>query len=148
MWNNVESSRILRSSVRRALIGATKSYFLQYSCVAIVLFNKGLCKSAFSTVSFRKLVFLSFCAFFMLWIKTLKYASSCYVILICYVFLFSPYIKKLTFYKYLNKKAICKSSTVLSWICKKHAFRDFLSFSKKKISFINKSVEQLHSFFL
>ena len=51
--------------------------------------------------------------------------------------------KKLTFYKDLNKKAICKSSTVLSWICKKHAFRDFLSFSKKKISFIKKSVEQL-----
>ena len=51
--------------------------------------------------------------------------------------------KKLTFYKDLNKKAICKSSTVLSWICKKHAFRYFLSFSKKKISFIKKSVEQL-----
>ena len=46
--------------------------------------------------------------------------------------------KKLTFYKDLNKKAICKSSTVLSWICKKHAFRYFLSFSKKKISFIKK----------
>ena len=51
--------------------------------------------------------------------------------------------KKLTFYKDLNKKTICKSSTVLSWICKKHAFRDFLSFSKKKISLIKKSVEQL-----
>ena len=36
--------------------GATKSY-TQYSCVAIVLFNTALCRSAFSTVSFRKLVF-------------------------------------------------------------------------------------------
>ena len=53
--------------------------------------------------------------------------------------------KKLTFYKDLNKKATCKSSTALSWICKKHALTDVLSFSKKKISFINKSVEQLKS---
>ena len=51
--------------------------------------------------------------------------------------------KKLTFYKDLNKKAICKSSTVLPWICKKHVFRDVLSFSKKKISFLKKSVKQL-----
>ena len=39
--------------------GATKSYYMQYSCVVIVLFNTALCRSAFSTVSFRKLVFLS-----------------------------------------------------------------------------------------
>ena len=45
--------------------GATKSYYTQYSCVVIVLFNTALCRSVFSTVSFRKLVFfLSFCAFF------------------------------------------------------------------------------------
>ena len=44
--------------------GATKSYFTLYSCMVIVLFNTALCRSAFSTVSFRKLVFLSFCAFF------------------------------------------------------------------------------------
>ena len=46
------------------LKGATKSYFTHYSCVVIVLFNTALCRSVFSTVSFRKLVFLSFCAFF------------------------------------------------------------------------------------
>ena len=51
--------------------------------------------------------------------------------------------KKLTFYKDLSEKAICKSSAALSWICKKRVFRDVLSFSKKKISFIKKSVEQL-----
>ena len=44
--------------------GAKKSYYTQYSCVVIVLFNTALCRSAFSTVSFRKLVFLSFCASF------------------------------------------------------------------------------------
>ena len=43
---------------------ATKSYFTRYSCVVIVLFNTALCRSALSTVSFRKLVFLSFCDFF------------------------------------------------------------------------------------
>ena len=37
--------------------GATKSYFTHYSCVVIVLFNRALRKYAFSTVSFRKLVF-------------------------------------------------------------------------------------------
>ena len=39
------------------LKGATKSYFTQYSSVVFILFNTGLCKSAFSTNSFRKLVF-------------------------------------------------------------------------------------------
>ena len=37
--------------------GATKSYFTHYSCVVIVLFNTDLCRSASSTVSFRKLGF-------------------------------------------------------------------------------------------
>ena len=43
--------------------GAAKSYFTHYSFVVFILFNTGLCKSAFSTNSFRKLFFLSFCAF-------------------------------------------------------------------------------------
>ena len=34
-----------------------KSYFTHYSCVVIILFNTALCRSAFSTVSFTKLVF-------------------------------------------------------------------------------------------
>ena len=51
--------------------------------------------------------------------------------------------KKLTFNKDLNKKDISKTSTVLSWICKTCFHRDFLSFSKKKLSLIKKSVEQL-----
>ena len=41
--------------------GATKLYFLHYSCVVIILFNTGLQKSVFSIYSFGKLVFLSFC---------------------------------------------------------------------------------------
>ena len=43
--------------------GATKLYFTHYSCVVIVLFNTGLYKSVFSTYSFGRQVFLSFCAF-------------------------------------------------------------------------------------
>ena len=39
------------------LKGATKSYFTHFSCVVIVFFNTALCRSAFSTVYFRKLVF-------------------------------------------------------------------------------------------
>ena len=37
--------------------GATKLYFTHYSCVVIILFYTGLCRSPFSTISFRKLVF-------------------------------------------------------------------------------------------
>ena len=40
-----------------AFKGATKSHFTNYSCVVIVLLNTALCRSAFSTVSFRKQVF-------------------------------------------------------------------------------------------
>ena len=46
------------SFVKRNFIkGATKSYFTRYSCVVFVFVNTALCRSAFSTVSFRKLVF-------------------------------------------------------------------------------------------
>ena len=37
--------------------GATKLYFTHYSCVIIILFNTDLCRSTFSAISFRKLVF-------------------------------------------------------------------------------------------
>ena len=100
-----------------------KSYYKQYSCVVIVLFNTALWRSEFSTVSFRKLVFFVFLCF--LWIKTLKFASSCYVILI------SNFV--LTLYKkthlFINKKAIYKSSTVL---CKNILSDMFWVFQKKK----------------
>ena len=43
--------------------GATKSYFTHYSFVVFIFLNTGLCMSAFSTNSFRKLLFLSSCAF-------------------------------------------------------------------------------------
>ena len=39
------------------LKGAKKLYFTYYSCVVIILLNTGLYKSAFSTNSFRKLIF-------------------------------------------------------------------------------------------
>ena len=41
--------------------GATKLYFMHYSCVVIILFSTGLCKSAFSTYSFGKTRFSLFC---------------------------------------------------------------------------------------
>ena len=50
--------------------GATKSYFTHYSFVVFILFNTGLCKSAFSTNSFRKLFF---------------YRSALFVFSACYV---------------------------------------------------------------
>ena len=39
------------------------SILRDYSCVVIALFNLALCRSAYSTVSFGKLVFCLFCAF-------------------------------------------------------------------------------------
>ena len=50
--------------------GATKSYFTHYSFAVFILFNTSLCKSAFSTNSFRKLVF---------------YRSALFVFSACYV---------------------------------------------------------------
>ena len=44
-------------TVPNSIKGATKSYFTHYSCVVIILFNTGLCRSAFSTIYFGKLVF-------------------------------------------------------------------------------------------
>ena len=41
----------------RFLKGAAKSYFTHHYCVVIVLFNTALCRSAFSTVSLRKIIF-------------------------------------------------------------------------------------------
>ena len=48
---------ILKALFRESLEGATKSYFAHYSYVVIILLNTGLCRSAFSTISFVKLVF-------------------------------------------------------------------------------------------
>ena len=48
-------------SNRTNIKGATKLYFMYYSCVVIILFSTGLYKSAFSTCSFGKTRFSSFC---------------------------------------------------------------------------------------
>ena len=71
------------------LKGATKSYFMHYSCVVIILLNTGLWRSAFSIIYFGKLVFclsVLSAVFFdlnqMFWIKTLEYVFWCYVILL------------------------------------------------------------------
>ena len=36
---------------------ATKSYFMYFSCVVIILFDTGLYRSAFTIITFEKLVF-------------------------------------------------------------------------------------------
>ena len=78
-----------RSITIQELKGATKLYFTHYSCVFIILFNTDLCRIAFSTISFGKLVFRLFelwiFNFFnqMLWTKVLKYMLSCYAIFLC-----------------------------------------------------------------
>ena len=41
----------------KCIKGTTESYFTHYSSVVIILFNAGLCRSAFSTISVGKLFF-------------------------------------------------------------------------------------------
>ena len=73
---------IIQFFVPKCLKGTTKLYFTHYSCLVIILLNTGLCRSEFSVVSFRKLVFrLSVLSVFfvlrqMFWTKTLKYVLS------------------------------------------------------------------------
>ena len=58
--------------------GATKLYFTHYSCVVIILFNTGLCSSAFSTISFWKLVFCLFVlSVFFVWVKCFEPRHFC-----------------------------------------------------------------------
>ena len=46
------------------IIGATRSYFMLYSCVVIILFNTELYKSAFSAFSLRNKLFVFLCSVF------------------------------------------------------------------------------------
>ena len=116
---------------------ATKSYFTHYSCVVIVLINTALCRSAFPTISFRKLVYRPSVLRF-LWIKTLKFALSCNV-QFWYVILFSLYIK--THLLSINKQAIYESFTVLCKNTLSEMFWVFHFFFFKRL-IIKKSVEQ------
>ena len=65
----------VKDRVKFVLKGATRSHFTHFSCVVIVLFDMALCRSAFSTVSFRKLVF-RLSALPLNWIKTFR-SSHC-----------------------------------------------------------------------
>ena len=102
--------------------GATKSYFTHYSCVVIVFFNTALCRLAFSTVSFRKLVFH----------PVFSLNQDIKIGVIMYVFWHvnenSPFI---------NNKLLAK---ILQYYVKTCLWRCFEFF--KKNSFIKESVKQ------
>ena len=91
--------------------GAMKLYFMSYLHVVIILFSTGLYKSAFSTYSFAKTRFSSFCVLvscvsvylafnfqfcFMFWIECLKRLSKS---IMCSLILFSLYSNDLLKYK-------------------------------------------------
>ena len=118
---NYKTEFILDQIIERA----TKSNFTHCSCVVIVLFNTALSRSAFSTISFRKLVF----RFFVL---SLKQDIKICVIMICSFVL--------TLYKNspsINNKLFTK---VLQYYVKT-CFQRYFEFFKKN-SCIKKSVEQ------
>ena len=109
------------------------SYFRRYSCVVIVMFNTALYRSAFSTVCFRKLLFVFLC---FLWINTLKFASSCYAILICSFVLTlyknSPFINNKLFTKVLAT-ILCKNMlSEMFWLFQKNIFYKVWSSHKMK----------------
>ena len=54
--------------------GTTKLCFTHYMCVVIILFNTGLYKSAISTYSFAKLLFLC-----LLWFSILYFEFLCHL---------------------------------------------------------------------
>ena len=66
MFNRVLNTPL--NYVFLAVKGATKFYFMHYSCMVIILLITDLYKSTFSTYSFKKLVFCFsvFCIFFLL----------------------------------------------------------------------------------
>ena len=117
-------------------IKKNNSAIVETFIVALVLFNTALCWSAFSTVSFGKLVFrlsLLFVFFVlnqMFWTKTLKYELSYYVTI--YVIFFPTLYKSSPF---LNTKLFIKTL-----YCKNMLSEKFWVFQKN--SFIKKSVEQ------
>ena len=59
--------------------GATKLYFMHYSCVVIILLSTSLYKSVFSTYSFCKTRFSSFCvlAFYVFISLVLRFYYFC-----------------------------------------------------------------------
>ena len=117
------------------LKGATKSNFTHYSCVVIVLFNTSLYRSAFSTVSFGKLFFKSFCVFCVFCFESTVLNQDikiCVIMLcklalqFCYVFCFV-----LTLYKnppFINTKLFIK---ILS--CKNMLSERFCIFQKSHL---------------
>ena len=57
----LDLKRVLK--VLRILKGVTKSYFMHYSCVSIILFNTDLYMSTFSTYFLKNLFFFSLSVF-------------------------------------------------------------------------------------
>ena len=95
--------------------------------MVIVFFNTALCRSAFSTVSFRKLVFHFSVPSLNQDIKTCIIMLCKFVLTLCK---HSPFINNKLFIKILQN-------------CVNKCFQRFLSFSKKKTnSFIKKSVKK------
>ena len=103
-------------SKNRIIKGATKSYFMHYSCVVIVFFNTTLCRSAFSTDSFRKLVF-------RLSVLSLNQVIKICVIMLCN-FILALYENSL----FINNKLFIK---ILRYYVKT-CFQRFFEFFTKK----------------
>ena len=60
-----EQNQRVRDWLYDIIKGATKLYFIHYSCMVFILLITDLCKSVFSTYPFQKTSFLFFCVAFL-----------------------------------------------------------------------------------
>ena len=118
------------------LPGATKLYFAHYSCVVIIFYNKDLCKSAFSTYYFRRLVFHLFV--FYVFSVCCEFSIRCLTYRIHNIYVIIAYISDVWLSVMLQHMYL---TSVLTDTCKKHVSREDLSFSFEK-SFVKKNLEE------
>ena len=109
--------------------GAMKSYFMHYSCVVIIVFNTGLCRPAFSTISFGKLVFhLSVLSVFFCSESNVASQDFSVCVVITWkvgsysVISFSYYKNSPCKYQTIYKISVLPKKTWRSWVFKKKTF--------------------------
>ena len=107
-----------------------RSYFTHYSCVVFILFNMGLCRSAFSTMSLEKLIsHLTELSMFFVESSNLNRDIKCVLLF------FKKVVVAMSFFSHVIKTYLINNEPLMKIIlCKKYDFREVLSFSNKIIS--------------
>ena len=76
-WNMTDTQEKLWQLTKNIFAKeATKSFFMRYLSVVIILFNACLCKSWFSTYSWKNYFFIFLCSFFICSVLNLMWSSK------------------------------------------------------------------------